>query len=291
MLHDTLETDHVKVRGWEQVGASLKRELRAGCRGPNPPQELMFAFRPGGLSRVTCGEHIVDLNSRWMDVAATAAGQNGGLLTVSGAFPMSVEAVAAAIAVLNRPLTVESLLRDIEPHPDDPCLVSGDVDWRYHNITKLPGSIGNLRIDGDFKLSYNKLATLPSTIGKLEVSGDLDLSFNLLGSLPDAFADISVGGSVWLSHNRLAALPDGFSGLRPVEGISLYNNQLTTLPENFGELAVHGDLHLGNNRLLTLPASFGSIRIAGTLHLQSNHLDPRCRSLELRGVAGPVVWD
>ena len=83
--------------------------------------------------------------------------------------------VAAEVAALNPPLTVEKLMENVEVDPADPSRVVGNLRWGHKRITVLPEGFGSLTVGGDLDLSSNQLASLPDGFGSLTVGGRLIL--------------------------------------------------------------------------------------------------------------------
>ena len=86
--------------------------------------------------------------------------------------------VAAEVAALNPPLTVEELMENVEVDPADPSRVVGDLCWYDKRITVLPESIGSLTVGGNLDLDDNQLASLPEGFGSLTVGGGVYLNSN-----------------------------------------------------------------------------------------------------------------
>ena len=117
---------------------------------------------------------------------------------------VTVAEVAAEVAALNPPLTVERLMENIEVDSADPSRVVGILWWRSMRIKMLPDIIGSLTIGDNLDLGYNQLASLPEGFGSLTVGGGLNLVSNQLTSLPEGFGFLTVGRDVYLNSNRLA---------------------------------------------------------------------------------------
>ena len=106
--------------------------------------------------------------------------------------------VAAEVAALNPPLTVEQLMDNVEVDPADPSRVVGHLRWSHKRITVLPESIGSLTVGGDLSLHSNQLTSLPEGFGSLTVGGSLNLRHNRLASLPEGFGSLTVGRNLHL---------------------------------------------------------------------------------------------
>ena len=73
--------------------------------------------------------------------------QDGARLSVSICTrKATVAEVAAEVAALNPPLTVEELMENVEVDPADPSRVVGDLYWKRKRIAVLPESIGSLTV-------------------------------------------------------------------------------------------------------------------------------------------------
>ena len=105
--------------------------------------------------------------------------------------------VAAEVAALNPPLTVEELMENVEVDPADPSRVVGNLVWRRKRITVLPESIGSLTVGRDLYLGSNRLVSLPEGFGSLTVGRDLSLSYTRLASLPEGFGSLTVGRNLY----------------------------------------------------------------------------------------------
>ena len=193
--------------------------------------------------------------------------EDGARICVSYNRRLTVAEVAAEVAALNPPLTVEELMRNVEVDTADPSRVVRHLSWSGRRITVLPESIGSLTVGGSLRLDYNQLVSLPESIGSLTVGGSLDLYDNDLASLPESFGSLKVGGNLDLSTNRLASLPKSFGSLTVGGDLWLCDNRLASLPERFGFLTIGGTLRLERNQLASLPGSFGSLTVGGKLKL------------------------
>ena len=145
--------------------------------------------------------------------------EDGARICVSYNRRLTVAEVAAEVAALNPPLTVEELMENgwetVEVDPADPSRVVGNLYWNEKRIRVLPESIGSLTVGGSLWLEENLLVSLPESFGSLTVGGYLSLSDNQLASLPEGFGSLTVGGKVWLIDNPIAAElhPNSFNGL------------------------------------------------------------------------------
>ena len=125
--------------------------------------------------------------------------KEGARLCVSiGKRTATVAEVAAEVAALNPPLTVEELMEYVEVDPADPSRVVGDLKWLEKRITVLPDSIGALTVEEHLYLCENLLTSLPEGFGSLTVGRDLILSNNRLASLPEGFGSLTVGRNLHL---------------------------------------------------------------------------------------------
>ena len=95
--------------------------------------------------------------------------EDGARLNVSYRNYTKLAEVAAEVAELNPPLTVEMLMENVEVHRNDPLRVIGNLDWSRKGITVLPDSIGSITVQGNLELHNNQLASLPEDFGYLRV--------------------------------------------------------------------------------------------------------------------------
>ena len=102
--------------------------------------------------------------------------------------------VAAEVAALNPPLTVEKLMENVEVDPADPSRVVGDLCWYDKRITVLPEGFGSLTVGGDLDLDNNRLASLPEGFGSLTVGGHVNLGRNPIAAElhPDSFVGLTI---------------------------------------------------------------------------------------------------
>ena len=153
----------------------------------------------------------------------------------------------------------------------DKLLVIGDINLSENQLTSLPESFGNLRINGKLILTNNRLKSLPESFSNIQISNDLYLVNNSLTTLPESFGNIQVGMDLVLTKNLLTSLPESFGNLKLNRNLFLSYNKLTRLPESFGKLKIGRNLFLVGNSLTSLPESFDNIQIGGILNLLGNH--------------------
>ena len=69
--------------------------------------------------------------------------------------------------------------------------ITGKLDLRNCNLTKLPASVCDLEQLKSLDLRYNKLTQLPESIGKLSQLLSLNLRWNKITQLPDNIGKLS----------------------------------------------------------------------------------------------------
>ena len=120
------------------------------------------------------------------------------------------------------------------PSPFTTVIMLHSLCLTGNKLTKLPGSIKNLRYLRTLKLGYNKLSKLPRWIGGLKNLESLILTKNQLTSFPASIGRLTQLKELGLSGNNIESIPSTFKKLRP--DIKIYYKRKQYTRDEFMEL-------------------------------------------------------
>jgi len=131
---------------------------------------------------------------------------------------------------------------------------------RFHEIPKLPESLGNLVQLRSLQLNSNQIETLPKNLSKLIHLQHLELEGNNLSALPVEIGALSELAVAWFSNNRIERIPEEMGECRKLKFLKLKKNRIAEIPDSFSRLTELVCLNLLKNPVTSLPGKVLSLR-------------------------------